>query len=301
MLSCGQGLYELDQTEMGFGSYIRIRAGGRDSAAVNQAVRQAFAELHRLDTLWSSFLEKSEVARLNRAGRMVVTAETKDLLVRAQEIAVKTDGAFDITVAPLLRLWGFYDGNYRVPERAAVESLLAVVDYQKVQVKGDTVILGKGVNIDLGGVAVGWAVDRAVAILKEMGMVAGLVDAGGDIRVFGKRCWRIGVQHPRSEGVMRILELQEEAVATSGDYERFFVANGRRFCHIINPQTGYPADGVVAVTVVAPTALEADAYSTAVFVMGEKGREWLERQGLVGVLFFVQGDSLVMQETGRTK
>jgi len=293
-------LYELDQTEMGFGSYIRIRAAGRDAAVVNRAVRQALAELHRLDSLWSGFLESSEVVRLNRAGRMVVSVETRDLIIKAQEIARATGGAFDITVAPLLRLWGFYDGNYRVPDSARVESLLAFVDYQKVRIKADTVILGEGVNIDLGGLAVGWAVDRAVAILQESGVEEALVDAGGDIRVFGKRRWRIGIQNPRGEGVVRILQLKDEAVATSGDYERFFFDGGRRYCHVINPKTGYPADGFGAVTVVASTALEADAYSTAVFALGlEEGGEWAEKRGLRAVLFVSRDDSLVVQEVGR--
>ncbi len=296
-LSCPERVYEVDRTEMGFGSYIRIRALGRDSVAVVKTVNRAFSELHRLDSLLSFFSEESEVVRLNRSRRMVVAPETRVLILKALEIGEKTHGKFDITVEPLMRLWGFYDEKFRVPESSEIAKLLPKVDFHQVEIKGDTVFLNEGVNIDLGGIAVGYAVDRAVEILKEGNVKEGLVDAGGDISVFGEREWRIGIQNPRGEGVLRILKLKNCAVATSGDYEKFFERWGKRYCHILNPKTGYPADAFVSVTVVAATALAADAYSTTVFVMGpDEGERWVKEQGLEAVLFRQQGDSLIIRE-----
>lgn len=296
---CSNRVFEVDQTETGFGSYVRIYARGKEANEVRNTVRKAFVELHRLDTLWSKFLEKSEVVRLNRARAMPVSAETRDLIVKAITIGEVTGGALDITVEPLVRLWGFYDRTYRLPESSEVKESLRRVDYHQVMVSGDTITLGDSVNLDLGGVAVGYAVDRAVEVLFSGGVSEGLVDAGGDIRVFGERVWRIGVQNPRGEGVFRVLKLKNRAVSTSGDYENFFEVGGRRYCHIIDPKTGYPVSHWVAVTVTAPSALKADAYATALFVLGGNGVEMLQALGGVGAIFFeVRDDSVVVKEVG---
>ncbi len=300
VLFCSRGGYEVDRTEMAFGSYVRIRALGKDSIRVNRTVTEAFAEFHRLDSLWSCFYDGSEVVRLNRARRLMVSSETRDLILKALEIGKRTEGVFDITVEPLMRLWGFFDESYRLPESSEIKKLLPRVGYERVVINGDTVMLGDSVNIDLGGIAVGFAIDRAVALLKANGVQGGLIDAGGDIRVFGERVWRIGVQNPRGEGVVQVLKLKNRAVATSGDYQKFFEKNGRRYCHIIDPRSGYPSDGCVAVTVVAPSALEADAYSTALFVMGhEKGLSWANKEGLVAIVFFLKDGVLVKRVVGR--
>lgn len=308
ILFCSKGRYEVERTELGFGSYIRIRALGKDSTKVEEAVRQVFMELHRLESLWSSFLEESEVVRLNRLRRLVVSPLTQELILKALAVGRKTEGAFDITVEPFIRVWGFFDQNYQVPDSSEIKRLLSRVGYWQITKKGDTVVLGDSVNIDLGGIATGFAVDRAVEMLKALGVREGLVDIGGDIRVLGERVWRIGVQNPRGEGaypgrsrgVVQVLKLKNQAVATSGDYERFFEKDGRHYCHIIDPRSGYPAAGCVAVTVIAPSALEADAYSTAVFVMGpDKGSEWVKREGLGAIIFFQREGSLVKIAVGR--
>lgn len=297
--ACSNRIHEVDQTEIGFGSYFRICGRGKKADEVRKTVRRAFAEMHRLDTLWSNFVEKSEVVRLNRARTIPVSAETRNLIEKAIALGAATGGAFDITVEPLVRLWGFYDHSYRLPESPELKNLLRRVDYHQVAVRGDTVVLGDGVNLDLGGVAVGYAVDRIVEILLSGGLSEGLVDAGGDIRVFGDRVWRIGIQHPRREGVIRVLKLKNRAVSTSGDYENFFEVGGRRYCHIIDPKTGYPVSHWVAVTVIAPSALEADAYATALFVLGDNGVELLQALPGVGALFFeVRDNSVVGKEVG---
>lgn len=307
---CSRPGYVVDETEMGLGSYIRIYARGKTKEKTEKAVRRAFAEMHRLDTLWSIFLDKSEVVQLNRWRKMQVSKETRDLIVKGIALTEETKGAFDITVEPLMRLWGFYDGNYRVPESSDVVETIRRVDYRQVVVCGDSIALGKGVNLDLGGIAVGYAVDRAVAIMESLGLREGLVDAGGDIRVFGERVWRIGVQNPRGEGVVKVLKLKNQAVSTSGDYENFFEVNNRRYCHIFDPRTGYPATRWVAVTVLAPSGLEADVYATALFALGDDGVEILQKRlvnaerktesTIYGALFFeMQGDSVIVNKIGR--
>jgi len=295
------GLVEIDHTEMAFGSYVRMHVFGPDSAAVRTAVARAFGQLHRLDTLWSPFLPGSELSRLNRGRKMTVNSATAELVKAAIEAGRKTGGAFDITVQPLMQAWGFYDESHRVPDSAEVQRLLRRVDFRKVTVAGDSIVLPDSLTIDLGGIAVGRAVDQAVTLLQSGGVTQGLVDAGGDIRVFGNRVWRIGLQNPRGDGVLRVFPLKNRAVATSGDYQQFFENGGRRYCHIINPETGYPAAQCVSVTVFARDALSADFWSTALFVLGPAGLERLPAvDSTLGVVMLVpDGKSLRMISAGR--
>ncbi|MEO0078293.1 MAG: FAD:protein FMN transferase, partial [candidate division WOR-3 bacterium] len=213
----------------------------------------------------------------------------------------KTSGAFDITVQPLVGAWGFIDGRHRVPDSAELAGLVRRVDYRRVFVNGDTVALGDGVMLDLGGIATGMAVDRAVEVLQFAGAEQGLIDAGGDIRVFGNRTWRIGVQAPRGAGVVRVLRLRDRAVSTSGDYQKFFEQGGVRYCHVLNPRTGKPVQGVASVTVIAPTSLDADAFSTAVMALGpDSGLALLAAEtSLAAVAAYELDGRLVWREAGR--
>jgi thiamine biosynthesis lipoprotein len=263
-------------------------------------VSSAFVEVHRLDSLWSSFLPGSEVARLNRQRAARVSHETAELIRAALRVGHETGGAFDITVRPVLDAWGFYTGDYRLPDCAELSALLRRVDFRKVRVAGDSVWLGDSVELDLGGIAVGCAVDRVVTMLESSGVGRALVDAGGDIRVFGDRDWRIGVRDPRGPGVVRVLLVRDRAVATSGDYENCFELGGRRYHHIIDVRTGFPATGAAGATVLAPSALEADAFSTAVFALGsDSGCAFLSaRESLAGLVMSEEGDSLRTRVVG---
>ncbi len=312
-MCCRPRLVEVDRTEFGFGSYIRIRALAPNKALLNRTVEKAFAEMFRLDTLWSSFLPGSEVALLNRTGRAAVSSDTRELISEALRVCAATDGALDITVKPVLNAWGFTSaapgGNeqdvtreqWRVPDSVELARARSLVDFRQVLVRGDSVLLLEDAQIDLGAVAVGFAVDRAVEMLQAAGVNQGLIDAGGDIRVFGDRDWKIGLKNPRGEGVIRVFRVRNRAVSTSGDYEKFFEADGHRYHHIIDPCTGYPADRCASVTILAPTAFAADAYATAVFVLGpNKGLEKVrEQEGMAAVVLVDSGDSLKTYETGR--
>jgi len=293
-LFCLRRACELERSDTVFGSYVRIKVLGENRKMLAQGIDSVLTALHRFDSLWSVFTEKSEVSQLNKYGKFAVSQVTRELIERAKGFGIETGGVFDITVGPLMRLWGFKSGVFRVPDSGEIRRVLKGVGFERVRVLGDSVFLDKNMEIDLGGIAVGFAVDRAVEILQNFGAKAGLIDAGGDIRVFGERDWRLGVQSPRGESLSLVLILRNGAVSTSGDYRRFFEVQGKRYTHIIDPRSGYPADRCVAVTVKAPSCIEADVYATALFVMGpDEGRRWLAGHKVIGAIFYyLSGDSV---------
>ncbi len=303
LLACSKpGLTKVDETGFAFGSYLRIEALAPTRTVAESAVQRVFAEMSRLDTLWSSFLPGSEVARINESKNGIVHAETRDLIDAALKFCASTGGALDITIQPLTEAWGFLGGEYRVPDSAELKKARGLVDYHRVLVRNDSVILMGRARLDLGAVAVGCAVDRAVEMLKAAGVKQGLVDAGGDIRVFGDRVWRIGLQNPRGKGIIRVLNVKNQAVSTSGDYQKFFEDDGKRYCHIIDPETGYPASRCASVTVIARSALVADAFSTAVFVLGpENGLKKVQAHESSAIVLVDIGDSLVTYKSGGIK
>lgn len=294
-----------EEGRFALGTYVRIKAWGQGD--LQEAFEAAFAEIDRVEGLTSVFDPESGVWALNHEAE-IVSAELAGLIQVALEVSAKSGGAFDPTVFPLLELWGFYDSTQydpKLPSKEEIEEVLEFVDYRMVTIKGDTVRFDpermKGVlrtgGVDLSGVAKGYAVDRAVEVLREQGIERGIVDAGGDIFCIGKRRegwfaetftkaktrWSIGIRHPRSAnpnetiGVMRV---DSGAIATSGDYENYFEVEGIRYHHLMDPATGMPARGVISATVLAPTATQADAWATALFVLGEEGITLLE--GLEG-------------------
>lgn len=241
-----------------------------------ESVERCFLRIKESAARLNYYDPRSEVARINRNSGIrpvKVSAETFHLIEKALEISRMVGGAFDITVRPLYALWDFR--KKRVPTSQEITKAKERVGYDLVVLdrKRRTVFLRKkGMEIDLGGILKGFLADRCVEILREMGVSGGMVAVGGDIRVFGSRpgrdVWRIGIKDPRGSGVIAVLELREGAVSTSGDYERFFLKGGKRYHHIIDPRTGYPARGIWSATVVAKEGVLADALSTALFVLG---------------------------------
>jgi thiamine biosynthesis lipoprotein len=203
-------------------------------------------------------------------GSALASEPVLDLFNRAGEIHRQTDGLFDISVAPLTRLWGFWDGRHRVPGPAEIRLALRQVGLEKIRWVGDSLIIPPGAGLDWGGIAKGFGIDQAARAMKEKGVSRGFINAGGDLSCWGEnpsqQAWRVGIKHPRREGFLGVLELSETAAATSGDYQRFFIHEGKRFHHIFNPRTGYPARGKQSVTVIGPEALVCDALSTALFI-----------------------------------
>ena len=256
---------------------------GKELAAAAQQVQDDLAA--RL-SVWEP---ESELSRLNRSAGgpgLEIAGETRELLRLSKQFGKATDGAFDITVLPVVRLWGFSGG--KTPETMvpaeAVQQALERVGLEHVVIGEQTVSLARpGVSVDLGGIAKGYAVDRTCDTLIQRSATNFMVNLGGNMRCYGtakdNRPWRVGVRNPLGRSLLGTLSLTGgAAVASSGNYERFVVLDGRRYAHIIDPRTGYPIEGMAGTTVIAPTAVEADGLSTALFVLGlEKGSAILSR------------------------
>jgi thiamine biosynthesis lipoprotein len=213
-----------------------------------------------------------------------VSMETLEVISRALYFSRLSAGAFDVTIGPVFRLWDFRQG--KIPDEKDLQANLKRVDYRKIQVdrsRSSVFLKGRGMDLDLGAIAKGYAVDRASSILRGEGIENFLVNAGGDLKVSGTKengePWTIGIQHPRlpAERIAK-LRLREAALATSGDYEKFFLRGEERFHHILNPATGMPARECQSVTIMAPAAMDADALATTIFVLGpQKGFSLVEQ------------------------
>ena len=252
----------------------------------------------------SNYRSESEVSRITgppASKKSGSPPETLEVIERALFFSRLSGGAFDITIGPVFRLWNFREG--KIPEQVLVQENLKRVDYRKIRVDSahSSVFLAEPrMEIDLGAIAKGYAVDRACESLQRKGIENFLVNAGGDLKVRGEKepglPWVVGIQHPRlpSEFIAK-LRPRNAAVATSGDYEKFFVKEGERYHHILNPVTGKPARQCQSVTVMAPSAMDADALATAVFVLGPaKGLSLLAKiANAHGIIVNARGNVLV--------
>ncbi|MDP8260267.1 MAG: FAD:protein FMN transferase [Candidatus Gygaella obscura] len=255
-------------------------------------IDEVFSEMKRLDDLLSKFNPQSEIFRLNQKKRLVVSEETFEVIEKAIEFNSLTDGAFDITIGELIDLWKQAIDKKALPDEKSIRIALVKSGTDKIRLNKDKreVILLNGVTIDLGGIAKGFIVDKAIKLVKTRGVDSCMINAGGDIYCLGKRNkrdWRVGVLDPRNDAhILKRINLEDNTVATSGDYQQFFEIEGKRYSHIIDPRSGYPVDNhVISVTVLADDATTADALSTAVFVLGkEKGAKIFEVLGVSGFI-----------------
>lgn len=263
------------------GTMIEITLLSEDEEASRKAALRAFHEIKRIEHLMSPWIEASDISRLNRSAGMEwvkVTSETFEVIQKSQKISVLSEGGFDITIAPLAQLWRKARERGVPPTPEEVKKVLGLVNFRNLLTQSNEKVFlkKKGMAIDLGGIAKGYAVDRAFEILTSLEYKNLIVNAGGDLRVGGlkeNQPWSIGIRHPRrSEDTMARLSVSDTAIATSGDYEKSFTHQGKRYHHILNPKTGFPAAGCQSVTIVCGKAMGADALATAVFVIGpEKG------------------------------
>ena len=301
----GRTLYTKRFRVMGGWGILRfVDDRGRDMAEA--AAARAVAEAERIERKYSRYLPGSIVSRINRdAGRtpVAVDAETVDLVREAIRLAEETGGAFDPTVGILRRAWNFREG--RIPSPEEVGELLPRVDYRQISVRNGTVFLRReGMELDLGGVGKEYAVDCAAARLRDEGVGCAVVNLSGDLRTLGSRGdgrpWNLGVMDPRNKGKCRfaVRLLGEGGVASSGDYERFFMKDGVRYHHLLDARTGWPARGVASSTVVAPDAFHAGLAATAAFLLGaEEGLRHLENlPGIEGAL--ITEDGRVLSTSG---
>jgi len=275
------------QTVMG--TFAEVTAVAPDQATARRAVEAAYARLKDVNRLMSDYVADSEIGRLNAlsAGQSLrVSPETFHCLRRALEIAEQSAGAFDVTCRPLVVLWKQAARQDRLPTEAELRATLARVGWRKLSLHPDQLAVTPtvdGMQVDLGGIAKGYALDLAAAAMRAAGASSGLVDVGGDVLAWGPRAdgsaWRVGLRHPFQNGILRTLALIDRAVATSGVQQRFNLIGGRRYSHIVDPRTGRPAEQSPSVTVIASDGLTADAWATAFSVLSvEEGRALLERQ-----------------------
>ncbi len=290
----------LKQTEMIMGTLAEITV----IPANGKAIREAFEALKKVDALMSTYKEDSEISILNREGKAQVSEETLEVVEAAIEFSRLTHGAFDITVGPLIDLWKKAKKDEKVPTEKEIEEAVSLVGYQRIILEGNQIRLEKkGMRIDLGGIAKGYAVDKAIEALKRNNIKRALVNAGGDLYALGKAPqeggWAIGIQDPRDKDkIINIMKVEDMAVATSGDYRRYFTLEGKRFSHIVNPKTGLTVQEVpMSVTIVGPDATTTDALSTGVFVLGpEEGMKLIESlPGIEGMIIIEGMEKLTSQ------
>jgi thiamine biosynthesis lipoprotein len=291
----------VERSEEAMGSSFSLVLHGSDRAALEMAASSAFAEVHRLDRMLSNYIPESEWSAMNReAARrpVVLSPELFALLSSCLDYSRMTDGAFDITVGPLLKVWGFYKGEGSMPKPERVTEALAQVGYQHVRLDAAarTVHFTRaGMDLDPGGIGKGYAVDRIVGVLQRSGVRTALVSASGS-SIYGlgtppdeSRGWPIVIRAPRDpEGTAATVYLRDMSLATSGSYEKFFWAAGRTYSHIFDPRTGYPAQGTAAVSVIAPRAIDSEAWTKPFFI---NGRAWTSAHKPSGFRVFLCEES----------
>jgi FAD:protein FMN transferase len=263
------------------GTNVEVKAVHPSITAAKKGIYYAFKEIERIDKLLGYKGPESDVARVNAfAGKrpVKISGETFQLLVRCQAHSKKYLGVFDITIGPVEELWGFnLDRPASLPADSEIKKRLPLVNYQRLVLNAtDTTayLPVKGMKLDLGGIAKGYAIDQAVRILKRYDVQNFILKAGGDMYVSGMKSptemWKIGIQHPRQTSeLFAMMDLKDCAISTSGDYERYFMKDGTRYHHILDPKTGYPSRQSKSVSVISITsAEETDALSTTLFIMG---------------------------------
>jgi FAD:protein FMN transferase len=277
-----------------------VVAYGRDGAGLPQAVSAALDEVDRVDRLMSHYKADSPLSRLNREaawGPAEVEPELYDFIKECVRYSRESDGAFDVTVGPLVKAWGFFRGEGRLPSRAELAAARAKVGYRHLifNDRDRTIRFARpGVELDLGGIAKGYAVDRAVEVLKRHGVTAALVGAGGST-IYGlgappgKAGWEVGIQDPAdSDRAALAVCLKDRALSVSGGAEKFFEAGGVRYSHVMNPRTGRPVRGVLSVAVLSESGTAGDALDNVFYVRGvERARSYLKRLSRTEVLFFL--------------
>ena len=280
-------------------TFMSIKAKGVD----DELLADVEGEITRLDSLFSVTRPDSDIAKLNAEGKVEADADTVELIELAKNMCKTTNGALDISVYPVVSLWGFTNGNYRVPESSEIDKTLRLVDYAQIKIDGNIVQLDEGMELDLGAVAKGYTSDKICELLRENGVTSAVINLGGNVQTIGKRPdgkkWRVAVKNPfETDKNLLVVEIEDTAVITSGNYERYFEADGKRYCHIIDSKTGYPADnGIVSMTVIGKNGFECDALSTALFVMRpEKAIEFWKTLDDIEMIYVTDEEKIYITE-----
>ncbi len=248
--------------------------------------------------------EHSDIYAIDHTGSGSLSGNAAELMAQALELCRRTGGALDISVYPIVRAWGFTTGSYQVPDEETIQSLLPLVDYTQIQYDAATgvVTLPEGMEIDLGSVAKGYAGQLAAQMLREHGVQSALLNLGGNVQTVGTKPdgspWQIGIKDPQGEDAMMVLSVEDQAVVTSGGYERYFEQDGQTYWHIMDPSTGHPADsGLLSVTIVGKQGIICDGLSTSLFVMGlEKAADlWAQSCDFEAVFVTASGEVYITE------
>ena len=248
--------------------------------------------------------EHSNIYAIDHTGSGSLSGNAAELMEQALELCRRTGGALDISVYPIVRAWGFTTGSYQVPDEETIQSLLPLVDYTQIQYDAATgvVTLPEGMEIDLGSVAKGYAGQLAAQMLREHGVQSALLNLGGNVQTVGTKPdgspWQIGIKDPQGEDAMMVLSVEDQAVVTSGGYERYFEQDGQTYWHIMDPSTGHPADsGLLSVTIVGKQGIICDGLSTSLFVMGlEKAADLWAQSGDFEAVFVTASGEVYITE-----
>jgi len=305
------------QTRLLMDTYVTIQALGRTPVA-DSAIEAAFARLEAINRKFNHLDSTSPLYAFNAGDAPLTDPELVAVVKAAAGVSEASGGAFDITVEPLVRLWGFYNGSLAVPSQRQIDSCLEFVGYRKLRIEdGRVTKLDPRVKVDLGGIAKGYALGEAARVLRHAGITSAIVDLGGDVYALGRkgnRQWKVGIRDPRGEDVVEVVAAEDQAAMTSGDYERFFwgpprdtsqtglgtrsdspaesvmflvgqvPAESVRYCHIIDPATGRPARGAASATVLVRDPLSAQGWSKVLFIRGRDALPLVERAAGVGLL-----------------
>ncbi len=299
LTGCGNNQTELpraDDNAFLMDTLVQMRAHGENAEI---AVEESMERIREIENLMSKTIETSDIYKLNNnpETEIEIDSESRNVLKKALEYAELTAGDFDPTIGALVELWGIGTEDAAVPEQAEIEAALANTGYKHLIINEKSAEINqKGVKIDLGGIAKGYAAEEVKKVVQKYNIEHAFVNLGGNVLVIGDKVdgspWKIGIQDPR-EGrgnVMAVVDAVDKTIVTSGNYERYFEENGKLYHHILNPKTGYPAENnLLSVSIISENSFDADALSTAVYVMGvEKGIKFIDNMENIDVMFITE-------------
>lgn len=290
---------EAEKTVYAMDTVMTLKAYGENA---EKALEDAEQEIKRLDSGLRRGNTESEIYKVNSENSAEVTEDTAKLVKDALEICSSTDGAFDISIASVMDLWGFYTKEFYVPNSDEISSELSRVDYKNISVDNNVISVRNNSQIDLGGIAKGYLSERIMEIFKNDGVDSGIISLGGNVQTLGKKSdgsnWKVAIQNPDDDTYIGGLSISDKAIITSGGYQRFFEQNGVIYHHIIDPKTGYPANsGLKSVSIVSDSGTLADGLSTALFVMGlDKGSEYWRSHNGFEVVFVTDDNRIYITE-----
>lgn len=284
---CSPSMHTYKRSQLLMGTIVEITVEAGNEEAADKAISAAFKEIRRLEEIMSTYIQVSDISHVNSAAGIEPVRVHRDLIAavkKAIRFADLSGGAFNIALGPAIDLWKVTESD-RIPSNKELDEIRPLIDYKHIivdETAGTIFLKKKGMRINLGGIGKGIAADYALNILKQHGITSGIIAVAGDLKAFGRKpdgvLWNIGITHPRKkDGFIATVHFSDMSISTSGDYERFFIKNGKRYHHILSPETLQPSVGFQSVSIIAKDSTTTDALSTAIFAMGpEKGFKLLQ-------------------------